>query len=312
MSRTPLFSVIIPVYNRADMLQQALESVFRQEFEDYEVIVIDDGSTDDLSLLIQNFQDRVIFLRQDNAGPGAARNRGSAVAQGEYLAFLDSDDLWFPWTLCTIAKVITATPSLSMILGTGVWFENVRQLESVCSGGSRYIVSDDYLASSKTMLWAGTGGLVVRRAEFHRVGGFSVATRCAEDLDLLLRLGTSQRFASIEQPATFAYRQHTGNSIHNLSESLRGIRQLIKNEKRGVYPGGYLRLADRLEILTRFVRPPSLAALRHQRFIEALHIYVLSLNWHIRQGRMKYILGFWITALKSVISNLIRIDHILA
>src|SRR5580704_8985688 len=106
MAQSPFFSVVIPAFNRTDLLAKALASVFQQEFTNFEVIVVDDGSTDDQSRVVQKYKDRVTFLRQDNAGQGAARNRGAAAARGEYLAFLDSDDLWFPWTLKVVDRII--------------------------------------------------------------------------------------------------------------------------------------------------------------------------------------------------------------
>src|SRR6266478_4234046 len=101
----PLFSIIVPTYNRALYIRATLDSVRAQEFTDYEVIAVDDGSTDKtLSILRETPSVRV--LQQDNKGPGAARNYGVSQASGVYIAFLDSDDLWFPWTLSMFAKAI--------------------------------------------------------------------------------------------------------------------------------------------------------------------------------------------------------------
>src|ERR1700751_565412 len=96
---TPSFSIIIPTFNRAGLLQQALESVAQQTFRDFETLVVDDGSTDVTPQVAASFGARL--LRQENRGPGAARNLGIQHARGNYIAFLDSDDQWLPWTLET-------------------------------------------------------------------------------------------------------------------------------------------------------------------------------------------------------------------
>ena len=99
MSRGPRFSVVIPTHNRLDFLKQALSSVWTQTFTDYEVVVVDDGSTDGTRDWLAAQGKRIRAIRQPNRGPGAARNFGAREAQGNYVALLDSDDLWFPWTL---------------------------------------------------------------------------------------------------------------------------------------------------------------------------------------------------------------------
>src|SRR5439155_3006508 len=104
--KKPLFSTIIPVYNRAELVGAAIESALGQEFDDQEIIVVDDGSTDNTLNLLAGYGDRIKVLRQRNSGPGAARNFGIKHARGEYVAFLDSDDLWFSWTLATYHAAI--------------------------------------------------------------------------------------------------------------------------------------------------------------------------------------------------------------
>jgi glycosyltransferase involved in cell wall biosynthesis len=100
-----LFSVVIPTRNRRELLARALKSVRAQSSAPLEVIVVDDGSTDDTLEFLATQAD-VQVARSPGRGPGAARNAGAGLAAGEYLAFLDSDDLWFPWTLAAMAEAI--------------------------------------------------------------------------------------------------------------------------------------------------------------------------------------------------------------
>src|SRR5438876_11839154 len=100
-----LFSVIIATYNRARYIRATLDSLQAQEFTDYETIVVDDGSTVETMSILQRHR-WIRVLREDNKGPGAACNYGASQASGEYIAFLDCDDIWVTWTLLTFSKAI--------------------------------------------------------------------------------------------------------------------------------------------------------------------------------------------------------------
>jgi len=118
----PLFSVIIPTYNRRELLRQALASVLAQTFTDYEIIVVDDGSTDGTREWLATVSDQVRVLIQENRGPGAARNLGIQNAVGEYVTFLDSDDIWFPWTLEIYERAIREASRPAFVSGCGIAF----------------------------------------------------------------------------------------------------------------------------------------------------------------------------------------------
>ncbi len=97
MSDTPRYSIVIPTYNRADSVEHTLQSCFAQTMDDLEIVVVDDGSSDNTLEVLNNINDpRLVVVAQENAGPAAARNHGMRVAKGQYIAFLDSDDIWYP------------------------------------------------------------------------------------------------------------------------------------------------------------------------------------------------------------------------
>jgi glycosyltransferase involved in cell wall biosynthesis len=108
-------SVIIPTYNRASLVVEAIESVFRQTALPREIIVIDDGSTDDTARVLKPFEDRIMFARQENQGVGAARNRALAMANGQYLAFLDSDDIWLEFKLEMQVAIMEKNPAIGFL-----------------------------------------------------------------------------------------------------------------------------------------------------------------------------------------------------
>ena len=169
----PLFSVIIPTYNRAALLREALDSVFAQSFTDYEVIVVDDGSTDETAAVVASYGSRIRYFQQQNQGPGAARNLGAKYATGEYIAFLDSDDLWFSWTLKTISEVIKQQKYPSFIAANAVDFTECKQLEQARPGPISIAAFNSYIESASENIWVLTSSVAIRRAEFNRVGGFT-------------------------------------------------------------------------------------------------------------------------------------------
>ena len=116
------FSVIVPAYNRAGLIGQTLRSVV--DAPDTQIVVVDDGSTDSTRDVVATFGGRVTLLTQQNRGPGAARNLGLSAATGQYVAFLDSDDLWFPNTIGTYRKVIDEYQRPAFLVGCPLIFPN--------------------------------------------------------------------------------------------------------------------------------------------------------------------------------------------
>src|ERR1700730_10501356 len=126
-----LFSIVIPTYNRADLLPCAIASVQGQQFTDYEIIVVDDGSQDGTREYLQGLEPQIRYLRQENGGPGAARNAGICAARGDYVAFLDSDDLWFPWTLTVFARAISEHGEPTVLGGHCIEFSDKSELATI-------------------------------------------------------------------------------------------------------------------------------------------------------------------------------------
>lgn len=180
-------SVIIPTYNRADYLPQALQSVFDQTLSPFEVIVVDDGSTDNTADVVRAFEPRVRYFRHDhNKGVSAARNSGLEAAQGEIIAWLDADDLWEPDFLATVISLLAADQELD---GVYTGFVLIDAVGNILSQSSQRVVPPSELFSSLVDdNFIQTPAIVVRRKCFEQVGSFDTRFGICEDYDMWLRL----------------------------------------------------------------------------------------------------------------------------
>ncbi|RKH36670.1 glycosyltransferase family 2 protein [Corallococcus sicarius] len=294
----PLFSVVIPTYNRAALLEETLASVFAQTLTDHEVIVVDDGSTDETLALLARYGERIRVLRQSNAGQGVARNLGIREARGEYVAFLDSDDLWPPWTLATFQQVIREQGAPSVVMGRAHSFQHSREVSDLESGAPRVQRFDDYLASADATFIRTACAVAVRTEALRRVGGFSDKRISAEDYDLLYRLGIEPGFVYVESPVTLGYRQHAASSSRDFDRGYEGTVFLLEQERRGSYPGGAARRRERLAMLLFGLRHVTHWMLEHGRSRQALALYARGLRFHRVLPRWRYLLGFppWVLA----------------
>lgn len=293
----PLFSVIIPTYNRAELVSATLQSVLAQRLQDFEVLVVDDGSTDGTVAVVKSFADRVRLLQQANKGPGSARNRAADRATGQYLAFLDSDDVWFPWTLESYANAIAKTNRPAFVAGKPYRFATVGALQAVGEDALRFGVFPDYFASSDEWRWWGASSFVVRADVFRNAGGFTSRWINGEDADLALRLGEARGFVHVTSPATFGYREHDANATQNRERTLEGVWHAVSAEQQRAYPGGAGRAVERRRIISRHVRPVAIDCLRNGPRRDAWRLYLATLAWNLRTGHWKFVVGFPLMAL---------------
>jgi glycosyltransferase involved in cell wall biosynthesis len=198
-------SVIIPVWNRASEVCHAIDSALAQTLPPFEVIVVDDGSTDETLEVLARYRDRIRALRQDNQGVAAARNAGIAVARGDLLAFLDSDDVWLPRKLELQAARIEADPGLGLVHcggdfeGTGV---NLNGME-----GS---VASEILRLDRSVILAHGSGVMVPRRVAEEVGGFDARMRVSEDWDFCYRVASRYRIGFVAEALVLHARHPTG------------------------------------------------------------------------------------------------------
>ncbi|MEJ7808149.1 MAG: glycosyltransferase family 2 protein [Telluria sp.] len=211
MTPRPRFSIIIPNYNNAPTLARAIDSALAQTFAAHEIIVIDDGSTDDSRAVCERYGARVRYSYQDNAGVSAARNHGAAIATGDWFAFLDADDAYYPLRLQVHADWIAREPDIDFLLGDQEFRKPDGEFMHLaidnCSAGRKLIArhagstqlpmhSDDFeefIADG----FAEIRSLSLPAATFHALGGFTPGMKIGEDLHLVVRLCARSRKAGV-------------------------------------------------------------------------------------------------------------------
>jgi glycosyltransferase involved in cell wall biosynthesis len=187
---TPRVTVIIPTYNRAGCLREAVDSVLAQDFRDFELIVVDDGSTDDTPRLLQEYGDAIRVFRQENRGVSAARNAGIAVSRGALIAFLDSDDLWLQGKLARQVEFFKAHADALICQTEEIWVRNGRRVNP----GKRHRKRGGMIFEpSLDLCLVSPSAVMVRRELFQCVGFFDEGLPACEDYDLWLRV--SSRYA---------------------------------------------------------------------------------------------------------------------
>lgn len=194
---TPLVSIVIPAYNRAWCLAEAVDSVLAQEFRDFELIVVDDGSADGTPLLLEGYGDAIRVLRRGNRGVSAARNAGIAAARGGLIAFLDSDDLWLPGKLSRQVAFFTSHPEALICQTEEVWVRNGRRVNP----GKRHRKRGGMIFEpSLDLCLVSPSAVMVRRELFERAGLFDESLPACEDYDLWLRVSCRFPVHLIETP----------------------------------------------------------------------------------------------------------------
>ncbi len=202
-------SVIIPSYNNADYIEYSVKSVLEQDYTDYDIIVIDDGSTDHTKKVLEPYMDRIQYVFQENQGVSAARNKGLSLANGRYIVFLDSDDVMLPGKLAEQAEMLDNRPMLGCIHSG--W-------HIVDSGGEITNTIEPWhnaqtLDLKTWLMWKPVrlGAMMIRRFWIDVVGGFDINLSQAEDTDLLLNMSLKGCIMDWHYRPTINYRLHAGN-----------------------------------------------------------------------------------------------------
>ena len=219
----PRFSVVIPTYNRRTFVVKAIDSVLNQTCTDYELIVVDDGSTDGTKQALERYGEKICFLRQDNAGVSAARNAGIRQARGEWIAFLDSDDEWAPDYLATQMRHIWRYPqAVAHVVNADNLFPDGKVNNHFAGMGlleefrdtSCILLEKPFRCIVSHTHWF-LQAVVVRRDVLLQVGLLDQELSIAEDMDLVGRLALRGPFTLCSETLVHIYRRQ--EELENLA-----------------------------------------------------------------------------------------------
>ncbi|MFT3781733.1 MAG: glycosyltransferase family A protein [Nibricoccus sp.] len=246
-------SVVIPTYNRARLLEEALQSAFAQSFQPYEIIVVDDGSTDDTEATALRLGEKVRYIRQKNAGPSAARNNGIRSANGDFIAFLDSDDLWPKDRLERQMAALEKHPDLDFLFGLEAKFTSEQQFEAceiqdqelrgilesldcVIPDPFGLLIRENYIPTSSVLF---------RKSRFESVGPIDERLNQAEDYDFWFRFAAQGcRFGFVNAVLSFR-RMHDGNLVNQFAKRTAATIEVLRRYEN-VSPNNHALLAKRI------------------------------------------------------------------
>ena len=196
-SKKPEVSVILPTYNRGWILKEAIDSVLAQDFRDFELIVVDDGSTDNTPQILDSYHQDLMVVRQPNRGVSAARNRGIAAAGGGLIAFLDSDDLWLPRKLSSQVVFFNSNPEAVINQTEEIWIRNGVRVNPK----TRHLKPSGMIFEpSLALCLVSPSAVMMKRSLFDEVGLFDEDLPACEDYDLWLRISWRYPVHLIETP----------------------------------------------------------------------------------------------------------------
>jgi len=251
------YSIIITCHNQRGFIADAIESALRQTCSNCELIVVDDGSTDGSSEVVQRYSGRAQVVKlPKNTGASGARNAGSFLAKGDYLVFLDGDDVLKPWALSVYDSVIQKYRP-SVVLATLTWFQGTVPVAGETEAPREIeVVNYDYLAQKDRGYRSSASALVIQRTAFEQVRGWAKEACPFEDQHLEAKLAFSCRAITVVHPQTVFYRLHSSNTIHDVEKIVRDAMGLCRRRCRQRNRGASVMISD---------EPQSLAGQRSGR-----------------------------------------------
>lgn len=200
-----MISVIIPLYNKADKIEKTLKSVFAQTYNDFEIVIVDDGSTDNSAAIVEHFGDpRIRLIRQKNSGVSAARNKGIRESKGEYVALLDADDEWDSKYLSTQVAMIKKYPTCQIFVTNYQMRKTNGESRSAIVNGLEFeedgIMSSYFKIASQSEPPCCSINIVAKKECFQAIGGFPLGIRSGEDLLTWARLAARYKIAYNRRP----------------------------------------------------------------------------------------------------------------
>lgn len=265
-------SVIIPTYNRAASIAASIQSVLDQTWQNYEIIVVDDGSTDDTRQVVEAFTDdriRYIYLEQ-NSGPSRARNEGIRQARYDFIAFLDSDDEWLPQKLEKQMRLMLSAPEMVGLVYCRMRARQDDGKEIVCP---RLSLKKEQLEGKllRNLVGGnviGTPAMLIRRQCLEQTGGFDEGLKCLEDWELVLRIAEKWEFGFVDEVLVEVHFSEGSVSSNSKGYVLTRCYMIAK----------YWKLMAQRDILNKMVAEVLLSAKRYGYYEEAKQLLTAALH----------------------------------
>ena len=261
----PLVGVVIPNFNYSKYLPEAIDSVLAQTYPNIEIIVVDDGSTDNSIDILQNYEGKIRVIQQANSGVSAARNRGVSESQGKFIAFLDADDSWLPRKIERQISEFLTDPKLGLVHVGVNETDSVGNTLRIRRDGMEGEVSQELLLLRSAVLGGGSG-LMVPRDVFDKIGGFDLNLSTSADWEIFYRISSRYPVGFVNETLV-KYRMHGTNMHGNVPQMQRellyafekifkdddvAIQSIRRNAYGNLYQilaGSYFRYGDYLRFL---------------------------------------------------------------
>jgi len=269
---------VIACYNQEAFIREAVESALVQRAPDKEIIVVDDCSSDGTVEVLKTFGASInLTVLPKNGGVYASRNHGAALARGEYVVFLDGDDVLMPWALDVYDHLITAR-SPQIILGRAVRFHGKVPEANTDDLPSRiqFVEYPRFLAKDRPAIY-NSSALVVNRSHLWSAGGWTHGIFYQDIQDLLAKMGASGETIFVIEPGSVWYRMHSTNTVHNVSSFVKGVRVLFDKARAGKYPGNRKCRLERSAWFGGLAFYWAMEAIRTRRYREGIHL--LASGW---------------------------------
>lgn len=244
------FSVVIPTHNCDHLIGKTIDSLLGQTRPPYEIIVIDDSSTDKTPEILASYGQQIKTKRLEAHDPGMSRNTGITMSTGEYVVFLDHDDMLLPWALATYAAFLNHLENPPVLLAKAQGIHSQDALPAVEHPGTpcNYYRYDNYV-SKKHTVWLSASHLVIKRDCLIEPFCFHNELFPFDDLDFILSGGEVGPVIHILSPLTVLHRVHEDNLVKDIPRGLQKLEAILTRERKGSYPGGLRRKPARLAII---------------------------------------------------------------
>ncbi|MCK5311333.1 MAG: glycosyltransferase [Desulfobacteraceae bacterium] len=229
----PVVSVVIPTYNRKDIISRAIESVYNQIYKNYEIIIVDDGSTDGtVDYLKEHYNNKIHYVFQKNRGASSARNKGISKAKGKYIAFLDSDDEWVDTKLETQVAFLKKNPEIALLCGKTYRSDNIKKVNTPLTEE----ITGNLFTTLYSHSFVSTPTVIVKKEILDQVGAFDLNYKSAEDFDLWLKITHEYKCAFLPDLVAVVNRGDDNLSTDKITLHIHALDILEKHYDKQLIP----------------------------------------------------------------------------